>query len=327
MSKVLRNFMALCCILSSSAYAATPLTPEALQGCPSSTINSAFTEFGRTGKMDRELNRWLNNAQSQYVEPYEAFDDVYYVGVCWVSSWLIKTDEGAVLIDTLTGPFAEQLLRNIESVGVKPEDIKLILMTHGHFDHIGGASLFKQFTDARFVMTEEGWKESFEDVNKKPRVFWNSEFLPEVDIVAEDGDTFTVGGKEFTLLSTPGHTWGTASYVFDVSDGDKDYRAISIGGLGLNAIDGPEQVEAYIQSVERIEGLVNDDVNPITVHLTAHPFSNGMTEASQKIDLGNEVQEHPLVDKQGLIEQLNELKQGAQERLVLERAAQKATEQ
>ncbi|WOT06443.1 MBL fold metallo-hydrolase [Shewanella sp. DAU334] len=321
MSKFLTNLIATCCLLSSSAFA-QPLTPDDLAGCPSETINAAFSEFGRTGKMDRELNRWLRNPEAQYIKPYEAFDNVYYVGVCWVSSWLIKTDDGAVLIDTLTGPFSEQLIRNIESVGVKPEDIKLVLMTHGHFDHTGGASHLKEVTNAQFVMSQEGWLEAFEDVNKRPKAYWNSRFLTEADIVAKDGDVFTVGGKEFTLLSTPGHTWGTASYVFDVQDGENTYRAISIGGLGLNAIDGPEQVEAYIQSIERIEELVNASEQPISVHLTAHPFSNGMTEASKLIDSRGDGEQHPFVDKQGLIEQLHTLKKGAEERLVLEKQKQ-----
>ncbi|QIZ76510.1 MBL fold metallo-hydrolase [Ferrimonas lipolytica] len=317
MFKLLTNLAATCCILSSSVFA-QPLTPADLEGCPSATINAAFSEFGRTGKMDRELHRWLNDAQAQHIEPYEAFDNVYYVGVCWVSSWLIKTDEGAVLIDTLTGPFSDQLIRNIESVGVQPEDIKLVLMTHGHFDHTGGASKLKALSNAQFVMTEEGWNEAFEDANKRPKAYWDNRFLAEADIVAKDGDSFTVGGREFTLLSTPGHTWGTASYVFDVADGANSYRAISIGGLGLNAIGGPEQVEAYIESIERIEGLVEDNQQPISVHLTAHPFSNGMTEASKLIELGKASQKHPLDDKQGLIEQLHQLKKGAQQRLIVE---------
>lgn len=322
MSKFLTNLIATCCICSASAFA-QPLTSADLEGCPSETIKAAFSEFGRTGKMDKELNRWLNDADAQYIEPYEAFDNVFYVGVCWVSSWLIKTEEGAVLIDTLTGPFSEQLIRNIESVGVKPEDIKLVLMTHGHFDHTGGASRLKELSNAQFVMTKAGWQEAFEDANKKPKAYWDNRFLAKEDIVAKDGDVFKIGEIEITLLSTPGHTWGTASYVFDVKDGEKTHRAISIGGLGLNAIDGPEQVEAYIQSIERIENLVEDSEHPITVHLTAHPFSNGMTEASKLINIGRgNDYVHPFVDKQGLIEQLHDLKKGAEERLVIEKMKQ-----
>ncbi|MDB1124077.1 MBL fold metallo-hydrolase [Vibrio sp. kj40-1] len=308
-------------LLSSGAFAQSqnqPLTAEALVGCPSETINAAFSEFGRTGKMPRELNRWLNDPSAQYIEPYEAFKDVYNVGVCWVSTWLINTNDGAVLIDTGTGGFADQVVENIEAVGVDPADIKLVLMTHGHFDHTGGASKIKSLSNARFVMSEKGWQEALNDAKKKPKAYWNGVFLPEADIIAQDGDKFTVGDREFELLLTPGHTWGTASYLFDVKDGESTYKAISIGGLGLNAIDGPEQVETYIQSVEKIEKLVEDESNPITVHLTAHPFSNGMTEASQRLKTRQDGEPHPFVDQQGLIKQLEALKAGAQDRLILE---------
>lgn len=61
-----------------------------LQACPSPQILSRFEEFGRTGKMPPDLGRWLNDRQAQYIEPYQAFDNVYYVGVCWVSAWLSR---------------------------------------------------------------------------------------------------------------------------------------------------------------------------------------------------------------------------------------------
>lgn len=296
----------------------TSLTAESLAGCPSEVINAGFLQFGNSGKMPKALGSWLSDSDAQYIEPYQAFDGVYYVGVCWVSTWLIKTDDGAVLIDTGTGGFADQLVTNIKAVGVDPADIKLVLMTHGHFDHTGGASKIKALSNARFVMTEGGWSEALEDANKKPRGYWHGQFLSEADIIAKDGDKFTVGGQQFELLSTPGHTWGTASYLFDVKDGDKTYRAISIGGLGLNAIDGPAQVEAYINSVEKIEKLVNDENNPISVHLTAHPFSNGLTEASKRLKNRKLGEVHPFVDQLGLKNQLQSLKSGAQKRLVIE---------
>ena len=89
--------------------------------------------------MPADLGRWLGDAKAQYIEPYQAFDNVHYVGVCWVSAWLVKTSAGVVLIDTLHEPFADQLIENIKKVGVDPADIKYVLMTHGHFDHVGGA--------------------------------------------------------------------------------------------------------------------------------------------------------------------------------------------
>ncbi len=95
------------------------------------------------------------------------------------------------------------------------------------------------------------------------------------DLIVKDGEAISMGDTTFYAYLTPGHTWGTTSYVMDVKEGKNIYRAITIGGLGLNAIDGPELVEAYISSVDRIKRMVNDAQHPISVHLTAHPFRMG----------------------------------------------------
>ncbi len=71
------------------------------EGCPSGPIIQRFIEFGKTGKMPPDLGKWLNTPADQYVEPWQPFDNVDYVGVCWVSAWLVHTDDGVVLIDTL----------------------------------------------------------------------------------------------------------------------------------------------------------------------------------------------------------------------------------
>ncbi len=293
----------------------TPLT-----GCPSATIDKLFNDFGRTGKMPPELGRWLNDPQSQITEPYLAFDNVYNVGICWVSAWLIKTSDGPVLIDTLYEPYTDELIDNIRKIGVNPADIKMVLLTHGHFDHVGGVSKLKALTNAKFVMTQEGWNEAQVNAQKsqgKPGA-WT---MPAAaDIIVKDGDVLTVGDTQFYAYETPGHTWGTTSYALDVKDGNKTYRAITIGGLGLNAIDGAKQVEAYISSVDRIKTMVNASKNPINVHLTAHPFSTGLTEAKELLKTRRPDQPHPLVDPAGLNKQLDALRSGALERLAVEQA-------
>ncbi len=316
---------ALCMLLAGTAAAApvnsTPSVP--LTGCgPSSTINAYFDQFGNSGKMPAELGRWLNDANAQTVEPYQAFDNVYYVGLCWVSAWLIKTSDGPVLIDTLYGEFTDRLIENIKHVGVDPADIKMVLLTHGHFDHVGGvATLKKVLTNARFVMAEQGWKEAQEEAKKtqgKPNAWVMPDPAPN-DVIVKDGEALSMGDTMFYAYITPGHTWGTTSYVMDVKEGKNTYRAITIGGLGLNAIDGPKQVEAYISSVDRIKSMVNDAQHPISVHLTAHPFSNGLIEASERLKTRQPGQVNPLVDAKSLLEQLDALRAGAVKRLERER--------
>ena len=74
--------------------------------------------------MPTELGQWLRDAEIQKREPYQVFDNVWWVGITWVSSWLIKTSDGLVLIDTLHEPFVDRLIENIETLGFKLSDIK-----------------------------------------------------------------------------------------------------------------------------------------------------------------------------------------------------------
>jgi metallo-beta-lactamase class B len=141
------------------------------------------------------------------------------------------------------------------------------------------------------------------------------------DVVVQDGDVIRLGDNTFSVVETPGHTPGTASYTYDVRDGAKTYRAITVGGLGLNAIKNSKQVEEFIASLDKIAQLVKQPNNPVTVHLTTHPFSNGLTEIREKVIARKPGEPDPLVDPLGLLEQLADLRRGAEERLEVERKA------
>lgn len=308
--------------LSMTASAQAPSSPAelpAIQGCASRPILERFEMFGRTGRMPMDLGRWLSDPKEQIIPPWKAFDNVHFVGVCWVSAWIIKTTEGAILIDTVHEPFVDQLVANIRSVGVDPKDIKYVLMTHGHFDHAAGAVKLKALTHAKFLMTRTGWAEALQSAKASeatPRA-WK---MIEPDVVVKDGDQITLGDQVLRIYETPGHTYGTASFSFSVSEGAKTWRAFTVGGLGLNAIEGARQVEAFIASIDRIVQLMDSAADPIQVHLTTHPFSNNLTEAMQQMKGRKAGDPHPLVDPAGFRAQLASLRAGAVERLAIERA-------
>jgi metallo-beta-lactamase class B len=298
---------------------AMPASAQALfDGCPSGEIMGRFVEFGRSGKMPPDLGRWLSTPDAQEVDTWAPFDNVNYVGICWVSSWLVHTDDGSVLIDTLYGPFTPVLLENIANTGTDLADIKYVLMTHGHFDHVAGAAALKPLLpNATFVMTQQGWDEAVASSKASqagPRA-WQ---MIEPEMVAADGEEIKLGGNSFTVLETPGHTWGTASYAYDVQDGDETHRAVTIGGLGLNAIEGPAQVEAFINSLDRLRALTEDSDAGIDVHLTTHGFSNGLDEDRQAMATRKEGEPNVMVDPDGLLAQIETLRAGAVKRLAIE---------
>ena len=314
MSLYLRNVLAALLLLSTQALAQEqPLTTK----CESAPLMAAFIVFSETGRMPPNMVKFIGDAALNKIEPYKAFDNVYYVGICWVSAWLITSPSGHVLIDTLYGPYTGQMLGNIRALGFDPKDIKLVVVTHGHVDHAGGIGQLKSelAPGTRFAMTQEGWREGAEE-SSHPRWPW---VMIEPDIVLTDGLTVSGGDIAIQAFETPGHTMGTASFGFDARDGGRTYRAFTVGGLGLNRIRGPEQVEAFIASLMRIRTLTQDGARPVELHLTTHGFLMGLNEAKDLLKTRKDTDPHPLVDLPGFRKQLDDLQAGAEKRLVVER--------
>ncbi len=312
-----RNAVAALALLSAQASAQEqPLTTK----CELAPLMATFVVFSETGRMPPNFVKFIGDTALQEIEPYKAFDNVYYVGICWVSAWLITSPNGHVLIDTLYGPYTSQLLGNIRALGFDPKDIKLVVVTHGHFDHAGGIGQLKSdlAPGTRFAMTKEGWREGKEDLSH-PRWPWK---MIEPDIVLTDDQIVTGGDIAIQAFETPGHTMGTASFAFDARDGVRTYRAFTVGGLALNCIRGPEQVEAFIASLKRIRTLTQDGARPVELHLTTHGFLTGLNEAKDLLKTRKPSDPHPLVDLPGFRKQLDELEAGAEKRLVVERQKQ-----
>ncbi len=135
----------------------------------------------------------------------------------------------------------------------------------------------------------------------------------------QDAETIRGGDIAIDTYKTPGQTFGTASFAFDVQDGSRTYRAFTVGGLGLSAVRGPEQVEAFIASISRIRSLTEHGSRPIDLHLATHPFSNGLTEAKDLIRSRKAGKAHPLADLAGVRHQLDGLQADAEKRLIVER--------
>lgn len=153
------------------------------------------------------------------------------MGIDWVSSYLLTTDDGLILIDALYGKYPAHILQAVRDLGFDPKQIKYILCTHGHYDHCEGADTLKQVTHARIGMTEADWqmaegkiKNEYASVNVHPARDW----------VIRDGDSLMLGNTTLKFYVTPGHTTGVLSIAFPVTEGNKTYNALVFGGVGLN---------------------------------------------------------------------------------------------
>ena len=183
-----------------------------------------------------------------YVEPAKVFDNLYFVGGKVHSAWALKTSKGIILIDTIYPYNSEELIiGGMKKLGLNPKDIKYVLVSHAHGDHIGGAEMIQTRYGARIVMAAPDW----ETVEKYPNRY--KSMAPKRDIVATDGMKITLGDTTVTTWLTPGHTPGTLSYTFDVRDHGKPVHVAYSGGTAFNFVNntpdpGIRNFQIYIDS-------------------------------------------------------------------------------
>ncbi len=183
-----------------------------------------------------------------YAEPARVFDNLYFVGGKIHSSWALTTSEGIILIDTIYPYNSEELIvGGLRKLGLDPKDIKYVLISHAHGDHIGGAEMLQKRYGARVVMGGPDW----DLVEKYPNRY--KTMAPKRDMVATDGMKVTLGDTTVTVWLTPGHTPGTLSYTFTVFDHGKPVHVAYSGGTAFNFVNntpdpGIQNFQTYIDS-------------------------------------------------------------------------------
>jgi metallo-beta-lactamase class B len=183
-----------------------------------------------------------------YAEPAKVFDNLYFVGGKIHSSWALRTREGIILIDTIYPYNSEELvLGGMHKLGLDPKDIKYLLISHAHADHIGGAEMIQSRYHPRVVMGGPDW----DIVERHPNRY--KTMAPKRDIVATDGMKITLGGTTLTVWLTPGHTPGTLSYTFTVLDRGRPVQVAYSGGTAFNFVNntpdpGIRNFQTYIDS-------------------------------------------------------------------------------
>lgn len=228
--------------------------------------------------------------------PFQIADDLYYVGSKGVSAFLVKTPEGAILIDGGMPKGEKRIEKSLATLGFKPTDVKILLNTHAHFDHAGDLAALKRDTGATLAASA-GDREALEK-----GVYVGSEgsklmrFPPvKVDRVLADGDVVTLGGVSLTAHVTPGHTAGCTSWTFPVKvDGQTKQVFVSCStSVGVNRLvsrtKGPQYpgiVADYEKTFARLKGFKAD------IFLAPHNEQFGMAEKRARLGKGP----NPFVD-------------------------------
>ncbi len=165
---------------------------------------------------------------SWYAEPAKVFDNFYFIGGKIHSAWALKTSEGLIVFDTIYPYNSEELvIGGLKKLGLDPKDIKYLIVSHAHQDHIGGAEMIQSRYGAHVVMSAPDW----DLVERLPNRF--KTMAPKRDIVATDGMKITLGEASVSLWFTPGHTDGTQSFTFQVQDRGRPVNVAYSGGTAL----------------------------------------------------------------------------------------------
>ena len=185
-----------------------------------------------------------NNApalvQNDWTEPFPAFriaGNLYYVGSRGLASYLITTPEGHILINSNMEANVPMIRASMESLGFKFSDVKVLLISHAHYDHCGGSATLKRLTGAKYMVmegdvdvVESGGKSDFQYGNDPTALYPAAK----VDRVLHDGDEVKLGGATLMARLTPGHTKGCTTWTMKVNDGSKLRDVVIIGSPNVN---------------------------------------------------------------------------------------------
>jgi metallo-beta-lactamase class B len=249
------------------------------------------------------FRRNVGTREQQYGQfpPHKIIGNLYYVGTEALGSFLISTPEGLILINSDYEGVVPVIRKSVEQLGFKFTDIKILLGSHAHADHMEGDALVKELTGARVMAMAE-------DVPALEKMRPGGKPHP-IDQVLHDGDTVTLGGTTLVAHLTPGHTRGCTSWSLKVQDGGKTYDVVIIGSLGVNPgyklvnnPDVPQIAEEYQRSFKLMRSL------PCDVPLGSHPAMFNLAEKYAKLKSGKGP--NPYIDPQGYLAELD-IQQGA----------------
>lgn len=223
--------------------------------------------------------------------------NVYYVGSKALSIYLIETPEGHILINSGFEETVPLIRASVESLGFKMRDVKIILESHAHSDHVAGHALLKELTGAKvFVMQGDDKVISSGGVGQ---YFYPNDRWPvcEVDRVLKDREEVKLGGTTLVARLTPGHTRGCTTWTWKATDEGKDYNVVIIGSPNVNPgyqlvdnKDYPTIADEFAKTFEVLKSL------PCDIFLGAHGEYYGMLAKYERLKGADK---NPFIDPEG----------------------------
>ncbi len=231
--------------------------------------------------------------------PFKVYGNTYYVGTHGLSSILIDSGAGLVLIDGTLEQSASQIAANIRTLGFRIQDVKLILNSHAHYDHAGGIAELQRLSGATVVASK--WSAavlSKGDVAKDDPQYGQLQPIPPVAHVRtlRDGEVLHLGNLTLTPHSTPGHTPGGTSWTWQSCEANRclnmvymdSVSAVSADGFKYTQRPGLSQMQDFDQSLTFLE------TTPCDILLTPHPEASALWDRLDKRNQG--ITPDPIID-------------------------------
>jgi metallo-beta-lactamase class B len=210
--------------------------------------------------------------QSTAFPPHKIIGNIYYVGTRTLTSFLVVTPQGAILINSTYERNVPVIQKSVEQLGFKFSDIKILLGNHAHGDHMEGDAMMKQLTGAQVMAMAE-------DVPALKAMKPGGKEHP-VDKVLHDGETVSLGGVTLTAHLTAGHTRGCTTWTTTAQDGGKTYNVVFGCSLRAPAVITPDIAAEFTHSFAVVRKL------PCDVLLGDHPAQYEMHEKYAKLKPG-----------------------------------------
>ena len=231
-----------------------------------------------------------NNAWFEPAEPLRIAGPIHYVGTRDLAAYLIATPQGHILLDGAMPPSAGLIEASIRKLGFKPEEIRILLTTQAHVDHVGTLAHFKKISGAS-VQAIAAEVDLLRSGGKLDYLFASTpsfQFAPvTVDRTLQDGDTVTLGAVTLTARHTPGHTRGCTTYLMSVEDGGRTYAVVFPGSLSVNPgtrlVKDPSYpgiADDYRRSMRLLESLRPDIF--LAAHASAFDLEAKRARAAQE---------------------------------------------
>jgi metallo-beta-lactamase class B len=233
----------------------------------------------------------------QPIDPLRIVGNVYYVGTRGLSSFLIVTPAGGIIIDSGEAESVPFIRANVEKLGFRLSDVKILLTGHAHYDHVGGHADLKRLTGAQ-VMVMDADREALESGVDRSALGGPGWKPVVIDRVLKDGDTVSLGGVTLTAHLTPGHTQGCTTWTTTAVQDGKKYQVAFTGSVTIN--DGvhlvgnarvPAIAEHYARAFRVLHGLKVD------VFVAQHGAVFALEDKARQASVDSRV--NPFVDPDG----------------------------